>query len=466
MIKGVVVNPLLRTDWYNLSHEDLKCNTDWEVSHMYNRTGGGMILYGLNKIVDTCINFRVEQWMIDDAVVQTKDRGPEFPAHLFQRIIDEFDGYIPLKIEALPDGTWCPEGTPFAQISNTVEGFGELVTWWEAALMKAYFPSACATEAFHMRRYLKQKQRQYGYDDSFLWRFHSFGYRGHKSDDDAYWAGMAWAMFLHGTDDVHVVSYLPLDAKVGSIWASAHKVTQQFDDEYEGYKHTVDAAARKNQKAVSLPIDTYDANRFIREYLLPLALYASRKNLAIVIRPDSGNTWQQVVDAYAIVKRNNLTNVFAIIGENMNFFNAQKADRFFEDNGVPLNFVNYGIGAGFYKHIDRDTHGWAMKTAYSNGKDRMKFSMEPLKRSIPGRVFLAHNNAGDLVVHPHLPGAIGEYKVLYYFDSTDAQPYFKEQDWQSARDLAFEYQVFDQERIFLSQEILDKVDNIKTHYMV
>ena len=31
-------NPLLLTDAYNLSHQGMKINTDWEVSHIYNRT--------------------------------------------------------------------------------------------------------------------------------------------------------------------------------------------------------------------------------------------------------------------------------------------------------------------------------------------------------------------------------------------------------------------------------------------
>ena len=56
----------------------------------------------------------------------------------------------------------------------------------------------------------------------------------------------------------------------------------------------------------------------------------------------------------------------------MSLTEARKADAFFSKNNVPLPFVSYGIGAGFYKHIERDTLGWAMKTAFSNGAPRMK----------------------------------------------------------------------------------------------
>lgn len=51
-----------------------------------------------------------------------------FPRKLFERVVDELNGRIPLCVQVLREGTFVPKGTPFAQISNTVEGFGELVS--------------------------------------------------------------------------------------------------------------------------------------------------------------------------------------------------------------------------------------------------------------------------------------------------------------------------------------------------
>ena len=113
------------------------------------------------------------------------------------RIVDELDGYMPLRIQAIPDGNWVPRGTPFCQIKNTVEGFGECVTWWEAMLMHAWFPSACATEAFYMRKYLDSKKLSAN-------RFHSFGFRGHRSLEDTYWAGTAWNLVPIESDSTRI----------------------------------------------------------------------------------------------------------------------------------------------------------------------------------------------------------------------------------------------------------------------
>jgi len=399
MLQNIRCNPLCLTDGYNLSHSQLKINTDYEVSHIYNRKAS-MVLYGFHELVT---NFLTTTLITKEHIIQAEEHakqyGVKFPSDLFHRVVNECDGKIPLKVETLPEGTYCPAGTPFAQISNTVEGFGELVTWWEAIFLHAHFPATCATEALKMRRYLEKRQKEFGYSDSFLLRFHSFGFRGHRSLEDAYWAGSAWSLFLQGSDDFHIMCHLSHDEqdeqdgkdgqhaaqhKITSIPALAHKVVQQFDDEYVCFTHAIDMASENNYGIVSLVIDTYDTHNVITNWVLPLAIYAKSKNVHIVFRPDSGDVMKQAVDIHDVVKENNLTNVSVIIGEGMSLAAAMEADEKFLQNNVPLSFINYGIGAGFYKKIERDTVGWAMKTAFSNGKPRMKFSEDSLKRSTPG----------------------------------------------------------------------------------
>ncbi|MGG1263750.1 nicotinamide phosphoribosyltransferase domain-containing protein [Brevibacillus laterosporus] len=470
MLKDLRSNPILLTDAYNLSHQRLKVNTDWEVSHMYNRVKP-MILFGLLENINNLLSTKITMGMVDEAELLAHGMGLIFPRELWERVVNECNGYIPIEIQALPEGTWCPVGTPFAQIRNTVKGFGEMVTWFEAPLMHSFFASAAATQAFRMRKYLEQKKRQYGYDDSFINRFHSFGFRGHKSLEDAYWAGAAWNLFLFGTDDFHTTKHTPL-AKIGSIAALAHKVTQQFDDEFDGFKHAIKATADAGEEVVALVIDTYDAYHVIREYLLPLAQYAERQGVHIVIRPDSGDTWEQVVLAYRVVERNKLTNVSAIIGENMDFENAKKADAYFETHNVPLSFVSYGIGGGFYNYITRDTLGWAMKTAYSNGADRMKFSENPIKRSIPGKVGISRNSYGDMVVDKEnkfyngIDNLENMYINIYYHDDTTFEPEIAEYTpltWKIVKETAL-VQNTEQATIYLSEGIRKEVTQFQKVY--
>lgn len=391
---------MLLTDSYTLSHQAFKVETDFESSHLYNRKEG-MILFGFNEVVTTFLSdIKITHAMVDEAIVKATEFNLVFPQALFRRVVDELDGRIPLDVQALPDGSYCPPGTPFAQITNTVSGFASLVTWWEAIFLHAHFASACATEAMHMRQYLELLRAKHGYDETFLLRFHSFGFRGHRSLEDAYWAGRAWSLFLRGSDDFHVAAHEDKCPLVG-IPALAHLVVQQFDQEMDCFKRAIQVAVDQKAQAVSLVIDTYDAYNVINNMLVKLVEHAKSCGLSkLVLRPDSGDTWKQAVDIYDLALRNNITDQTAvIIGEGMSLEEAKKADIFFTKNNVPLTYISYGIGAGFYKHIHRDTLGWAMKTCESSGEARMKFSENPLKRSIPGRVAITEEQkTGQLIV--------------------------------------------------------------------
>lgn len=476
-------NIIKKTDSYSLSHEELKVNTDWEVSHVYNRKRG-IILYGFNKLVNELLSEKVTMKMVTSAYAHAIRNGMPFPYEMWKRVVIECDGRIPIKVEALPDGRWCPKGTPFAQIRNVVEGFGELITWFEGVLLKMAFPSGCATRAFHMRKYLEKKQIEQGQQDNplFLWRFHSFGYRGHNTEEGAYFGGTAWTMFLPGTDDFHV-SWYNRTATMGSIRALAHKVTQQFDglskaqasEKYGITKalkgdvvamyHAIDTSAGTAAPVVALVIDTYDAFRVINNNIVDLAAYAQEKGVHIVFRPDSGDVLEQGIMMYWKLKNAGLENAaHCIIGEGMSFDVAQKYDERLELEGIPLSWFFYGIGGGFYKDIDRDWSGSAMKTAYSNGADRMKLVLTaPEKSSIPGAVQLVEMG-GILTIVPEdvaiANGWKSEYKVLYDFDATTNSTSLYIQTLESIAEDANQ-QTGEQGRIAMSKEILDKIESFR-----
>lgn len=396
-LKTIRSNPLVLTDDYNLSHQMLKCNTDWEVSHIYNREYP-MVLYGFNEVVIDALNITVTLDMIKEADGLARAKGEHFPVSMFLDLLYKTGGKIPLIVEALPDGTWVPAGTPFAQIRNSIEGFGELVTWWEALLFQGdRFASQCATRALEMRLYLEEMRKKYNYDESFLYRFHSFGFRSHKSLEDAYWAGTAWNLFLKGSDDFHSIKHTQLLGPM-SISALAHKVVQQYDNEVDCYFHAIDSVKAAGEKIVALVIDTYSANNFIKNFAVKLATYAKNSGITVVFRPDSydqeaGDCFHQTWLLYRKLCHQNSfiagKEVASIIGEDMSFDLAKKYDTSFIDNDVPLNFVSYGIGEGFHADLTRKMAGWSMKTAYSNGKPRMKFAEG--KQSIPGVVKLVED---------------------------------------------------------------------------
>jgi nicotinamide phosphoribosyltransferase len=446
------INPVLLTDCYNLCHQDFKVNTDWEVSHIYNRKAP-MILYGLNKIIAKVFdNIRITSDHVVEAERYANEMNLWFPSELFYKIVDDLDGYMPVKIQAIPDGNWVPRGTPFCQIRNTVVGFGECVTWWEAMLIHAWFPSACATEAFHMRKYLDIKKLSAN-------RFHSFGFRSHRSLEDAYWAGNAWNLFLPGTDDFNTKKYT--NAYISSIPALAHKVVEQFDNELECYLRAIDQTAIHGKKYVSIVIDTFDTDNFIENYAEKISNYAASKGIIPVFRPDSGDKLNQVV---SIFRKCDKWNPIFIIGDEMNFEKAKEYDRFLEAHNIQLQNMNYGIGGGFYSYLTRETLGWAMKTAYSNGKNRMKFSAD--KQSIPGIVQIVKDQNGQVSVFPENVDTQGQslmFMNVYHHNKDLAAHYCITDTWSAIQNRAFRYLNIGelQNKIILSNQIKDEIDYIK-----
>ena len=94
--------------------------------------------------------------------------------------------------------------------------------------------------AYEMRRYLENNNYR-------LSKIHSFGFR-YPSLESAYWGGMAWCLFLPGTDDFHLKQHLPSSIKISSLNAMAHKVVQQFDREIDAYKYAISAIADRESR--------------------------------------------------------------------------------------------------------------------------------------------------------------------------------------------------------------------------
>lgn len=457
-LKEIRNNPLLLTDVYNLSHTELKENTDFEVSHIYNRERP-MILYGFNEIVIDLLNTKIEVDMVEEAEELALKMDMKFPSELWYKVAIDHRGWIPLRVQALKDGTWVPKGTPFAQVSNTVEGFGELVTWWEAIMLHSYFASGCATEAFHIRRYLEENELP-------IYRTHSFGMRGHHSLEDGYWASTAWNLFLTGTDDFHSILHTP-DANIKSIPATAHKTMQQFDNEINGFKRAIDIGATYKQKMVALVIDTYDPERVINEYAKDLILYAKEKGVHIVFRPDSGELLIQAMKMWRLYK--DYDNWSMIIGEGMSLEKMIEYDERLKRENYDLKRMAYGIGAGFYKHIDRDYLGHAMKTAFSNGKPRMKLTKSnPFKQSIPNMVNLVIID-GQMTVDYTRDGTNhdGLYYDVYHYDERSTKPKHERLEWLDIQQRAQSYlKIKDlQEGIKLSPIVQQSIEEFKKRYI-
>jgi hypothetical protein len=90
------INRLLQTDVYNLSHGYMKCNVDFEASHIVNRKAP-MILFGFDAAVHNILDYKVKEDDIIEACNCARRMNMKFPSELF---------YKAMKYDSIGDIIW------------------------------------------------------------------------------------------------------------------------------------------------------------------------------------------------------------------------------------------------------------------------------------------------------------------------------------------------------------------------
>ncbi len=102
-----------------------------------------------------------------------------WPRDLFHSIVDECDGYFPIKLEALAEGTCVNSHVPVFQIS--AEGkYSGLITFMETLLCQVWYPSTVATLSRRCRQIVEAAfDKSVDEATHFLIpsRLHDFGFR-------------------------------------------------------------------------------------------------------------------------------------------------------------------------------------------------------------------------------------------------------------------------------------------------
>ena len=145
----------------------------------------------------------------------------------------------------------------------------------------------------------------------------------------------------------------------------------------------------------------------------------------------------------------------------MSLDKVKEYDGLLKEKKIPLEFMSYGVGSGFYNDLDRDYLGFAMKTAVSNGKDRMKLTKSnPFKMSIPGFINLIKED-GKLVVEYTRNGLL---QTVYDMDERSSRPKLGKVDWKNIQRRALKEDMTQQE-IILSPLVLQNINTFKEKYL-
>jgi nicotinamide phosphoribosyltransferase len=153
-------NILLKTDSYKITHYK---QYPWNitVSYAYLESRGGIypeqVFFGLQYILKKHLLGRI---ITKDKLEQAAQFWQEhFQCDLVDRamweyIIDAYDGHLPIRIKAVPEGTVVPTGNVLMTIENTDPKCAPLTSFLETILLQIWYPITIATNSREIKKIL------------------------------------------------------------------------------------------------------------------------------------------------------------------------------------------------------------------------------------------------------------------------------------------------------------------------
>ncbi|KAK3245895.1 hypothetical protein CYMTET_44556 [Cymbomonas tetramitiformis] len=146
-----------------------------------------LVVYGIRYIVETFISKR---WTMEDIGAADKFYSTHaapfftqypFPKALFEKFVTENDGFFPIKLEALMEGTVVHAHVPVYQVTS-VDEYAPLCTFLETILTHIWYPTTVATLSRRCKDIIEEafeKTVDEGKTSPLIGsRLHDFGFRG------------------------------------------------------------------------------------------------------------------------------------------------------------------------------------------------------------------------------------------------------------------------------------------------
>lgn len=415
---------ILNTDSYKLSHF-LQYPPGTQVINSYIEPRGGalehVVFFGLQAFLKDVLSERITQADIDEAEAIAQTHVGLFNRAGWQRLLDKHQGYLPIEIEAIAEGTVLGTHIPVVQVRNTDAEFHWLPSYLETALLRAvWYPTTVASLSYACKRILKRylDETSENPDAVLPFQLHDFGARGATSEEAAGLGGAAHLLNFLGTDTIAALLVAKRwyhEPMAGfSIPASEHSTMTSWGrtHEVDAYRNMIERFAGP-QKIVAFVVDSYDLWNAV-DQLVGIELKTLIENTGgrVVIRPDSG-------DPIAVLPRliEHLMTRFGhrvndkgyrvlpdfirvIQGDGVNLDSLPRILESLKMRGLSTENAAFGMGGGLLQKLDRDTMKWAMKASQAviDGEAHDVFkdpATDPGKRSKPGRLAVVREPDGS-----------------------------------------------------------------------
>ncbi len=358
--------------------------------------------------------------------------GPgHFSRDNWMYIVEKHNGYLPIKIKSVKEGTKVKNRNVLFTVENTDPKCFWLTNYIETLLIKIWYPTTIATNGYKIRNKILEYLEKTGNLDLINFAYHCFGYRSCTSEEQAGIGSMAHLVNFMGTDTVAGIWFAQdaynTDGMLGySVKACEHSGVLSWAGEEFEIEFFRNLLQNTPTGILSVVSDTFDILKAVDKFgeLKELVLNRDGK---LVIRPVSGDpamTDLMVIEklaehfGYTINEKGYKVlnpKVGVIQGDFISFDTICEILELLEKNGWSADNIVFGCGTKNLQEFSRDSFNFAIKASVTNvnGEDRCveKCPLEINKDGSRTKSFKKSKKG-----HLKLVKENGEYKTLSNFD--------------------------------------------------
>lgn len=422
-------NLILLSDAYKYSHHKIYAQGTTKIYSYLESRGGKFnetLMYGLQIFLKeylegmaiTMEDINEAEWYMN----QVFGRTDVFDRKLWEYILTNHGGKLPIKIKAVPEGLSIPVKNVLMTVENTDDNCPWLTNFLESILLQVWYPITVATLSREVKKVVME-----AFDTTcdlpadvidFIAEFvlNDFGFRGVSSVQSARNGGSAHLVNFCGSDNVYagkapVEFYKSDKIYVASIPATEHSVMTQ-----EGEEGECNVMKRVLQIFPTGPVacvsDSYNIFRACGQYwgdeLKALVLSRpSEPGNQLVVRPDSGDPKRTLLEVFNILfdKFGFTLNskgfkvlppqIRVIQGDGVNLYSIIDIIQMLIEEKISMENLVFGMGGKLLQaDINRDTQNFAFKACFAiiNGKER-NLIKHPTEIDAEGNIIRSFKNS-------------------------------------------------------------------------
>lgn len=407
-------NICLMSDSYKMGHYNMYPDGTTKVYSYFESRDGAMF----DETVFFGLQYLLKEYLVGQVVTRKKIDEAEMyiNAHLglgiFNRkgwkyILDKYQGWLPVRIKAVDEGTVVPVSNVMMTVENLDPKCFWLTNYLETLLTHVWSSSTVATLSREIKKmltgYFIQTSDSMDLLDFYL---HDFGYRGVSSYESAGIGGAGHLVNFKGTDTIAAiqctVDYYSADLKTCafSVPATEHSIMTSLgkDQDIEILGQLLD---KYSSGLLSVVIDSYDYREFIKEAAKRYKDKILNREGKVVFRPDSGDPVTVSREVFELLYdkfggsinskgfRVLVPQVGMLWGDGIGIEDIRSILGDFMVHGISAENIVFGMGSGLLQKINRDMQRFAFKCSYQerNGKgyDIFKDPIDKSKMSKRGR---------------------------------------------------------------------------------